>query len=77
MQDVVSNALATEQMDGVKEKIETIYARYVQMWDEGFFPETLNVYDYTETTDPAKTADLDDIMEDIGDYLDYRRERAW
>lgn len=69
---VRENAGLDHQMEGVTQKIDNIHRAYVELVEDGFFPEHVKIYDYTQDEDGAV---YDELVTEIDDYLKDRRER--
>lgn len=70
---VEANALAAEQMKGVKENIAEIWSRYHSLY--GNMPNNTMIYDYTGE-DPDRVT-YDEIIATIDKYLLERSKREW
>lgn len=73
VETVKENALAAEQMKGVKENIEGIWRAYDDLYYT--MPNQTAVYDYTGQAN--NRVNLDSIVRGIDAYLEKRAEREW
>lgn len=71
---VLNNAMSTEQMDGVKENLESIYSTYLTVFKD--MPWVI-WYDYTGEQDKAAYKDYGSIVRGVRTYLDRREDRSW
>lgn len=69
---VKANAMAAEQMKGVKENIEGIWRAYDDLYY--VMPDQTTVYDYTK---PDNLVNIKSIIRGIDVYLEERAEREW
>lgn len=73
---VQENITKDKQMEGVVDNIALIYARYLTLLSSGVFPDHRMLYSY-EATGGDDYDTLDEIFEEIDDYLNDRKQREW
>lgn len=71
---VLANVEGTEQMEGVHERISTIYDRYGKLFEQ--YPSVM-FYDYLGVQDKSGYVNWDELIRRIEHYLTNRKERLW
>jgi hypothetical protein len=69
---------ARSQMKGVRENIDQIYDRYLDLFQGQHLPDHTILYDYTYDAARQRGAlQFEAIKDEVEDYLENRKERAW